>query len=300
MEEMRDFNPYILNSDTVISTPIWGVDGRFPSRTVRWYELELITECDQGGVIIDGSFVAAQVGGLYLRKPGMVVQGVCQYRWCNITFDSFYDPELQEEYAKPHFIDGCPASNARIFAHHHRYPLLEQLPTYMVLKDYNAAFELFHHCYSDYLANRPHFQFYAKAILFQLLHLALDELRDQQLSRGVLGTYSGVQDCIRSVKDYLEERYMDPITLETLSKRTLLSESYLCRMFKKLLGVSPIEYLIRVRVSAAQRYLSNTDNTVVEIGRLCGFRTESHFFQTFKRMTGFTPSAYRSSPPREP
>lgn len=59
-------------------------------------------------------------------------------------------------------------------------------------------------------------------------------------------------------------------------------------------GETPAAFVSRVRVEAAQRALAHTDATLLAIAEDCGFATEKTLRRTFARVTGVTPSAWRS------
>jgi AraC-like DNA-binding protein len=98
---------------------------------------------------------------------------------------------------------------------------------------------------------------------------------------------------IRDVRNYIEENFAGALHLEELSERFYISKYYLCREFKKYVGLSPNEYLITVRVSKARGLLQFSDLRVCEIGELTGFASLNHFFYTFKKYEGISPSEYR-------
>ena len=107
---------------------------------------------------------------------------------------------------------------------------------------------------------------------------------------------------LAKVLDYLHTKYTHPITLADLVKRSGLSQAHFERRFSKILGCSPIDYLVRVRVRAARELLEQTDRTITDIALAVGFYDHSHFTKTFKQLMSCTPFGYRkrhSTLPRE-
>lgn len=98
---------------------------------------------------------------------------------------------------------------------------------------------------------------------------------------------------IDTLQEYIHEHYSEKITLELLSNLVKINKYYLIRLFKQQTGLSPIDYLIHVRLEAAEKLLTKTTITVSEISDLVGFHSPSHFSKTFKENNHFTPSAYR-------
>ena len=92
---------------------------------------------------------------------------------------------------------------------------------------------------------------------------------------------------------FLEKNYAEHIDLEFLSKHYFLSKSYLQRQFKKYTGLSPTEYLARLRISHAKQLLRTTAYSVQQIAVMVGIPDASYFVYTFKQMVGMTPALFR-------
>lgn len=96
----------------------------------------------------------------------------------------------------------------------------------------------------------------------------------------------------RSVK-YIEDHYMDKITLDDLARIAYLSKYYYTRAFNKYVGMSPYEYLNAVRISKAMNLLIVTDLSVDEVGWKTGFQGSRNLIRQFKKNLGITPREYR-------
>lgn len=92
---------------------------------------------------------------------------------------------------------------------------------------------------------------------------------------------------------YLQENFSRPVTLAELAARMNVCERECLRCFKKMLRLSPIQYLIRYRISRACTMLKETDISVLEVGSRCGFESPSYFTKTFRELVGCTPTGYR-------
>lgn len=95
------------------------------------------------------------------------------------------------------------------------------------------------------------------------------------------------------IKYYINQNYRDPITLATLAEVGHINKYYLAHTFKEDMGISPIEYLNRIRIREAKILLDTTDYNIAEIAAIIGFSSQSFFTQAFKRSTNQTPTAYR-------
>lgn len=82
-------------------------------------------------------------------------------------------------------------------------------------------------------------------------------------------------------------------TVEELATAVNLSESHLQQLFKREIGVSPIQYLRDLRLELAREMLVNSFLQIREIGFKVGMSDQSHFIRAFKEKYGTTPSDYR-------
>jgi AraC family transcriptional regulator len=94
----------------------------------------------------------------------------------------------------------------------------------------------------------------------------------------------------------IERDYAGDLTLSEMAAAVHLSPFHLARVFKRALGVSPHQYLIQVRVNSARALLSagSGQRSLAEIARAAGFADQSHLTRHFKRITGVTPSQFRT------
>ncbi|MEK6796321.1 MAG: AraC family transcriptional regulator [Spirochaetota bacterium] len=92
---------------------------------------------------------------------------------------------------------------------------------------------------------------------------------------------------------FLESNFSDNITLAGAAKAVGLSVRHLTRLFGECFGVSPIDYLLRVRISRAADMLRSSDASVSDIAYDCGFSDSNYFTRMFRRETGTTPVRYR-------
>lgn len=94
----------------------------------------------------------------------------------------------------------------------------------------------------------------------------------------------------------INERYAENLSLEDMAEIAGYNPTYTEKLFRAVYNISPINYLIRVRVENAQKLLcSNLSLSVKEIGALCGFNDNSYFGKVFKKVTGLTPKEYRAA-----
>lgn len=98
---------------------------------------------------------------------------------------------------------------------------------------------------------------------------------------------------IRMAKQYIQEHYNCPITLEEVSGFAGFSPSYFSTLFKKESGTNFQEYLSEVRMNKAKDLLKETNLTVAGICEQVGYSDLKHFTKNFKRVAGIKPNEYR-------
>lgn len=94
--------------------------------------------------------------------------------------------------------------------------------------------------------------------------------------------------------DILAEDYSQNISISALAESCGISETYFRRLFARVYGVSPMEYITNQRISYAQELLTNTSLSVENISYQSGYRDQSYFCRIFKKTTGMSPSEYRA------
>ena len=96
------------------------------------------------------------------------------------------------------------------------------------------------------------------------------------------------------VTAYIENNLHRELRLTELGVVARMSPYHFARLFKTATGVSPHRFVVHRRIEAAAAMLTGSTTSIGAIGRAVGFRTPSQFATTFRRMTGFTPTAYRA------
>ncbi|MBQ4527182.1 MAG: helix-turn-helix transcriptional regulator [Clostridia bacterium] len=90
-------------------------------------------------------------------------------------------------------------------------------------------------------------------------------------------------------EQYLHEKTPLTDTAEKLG----ISYVHFIRRFKQSTGVTPGEYLTKIRLERAKIFLAQNDMMIKEIAPRCGFENEYYFSNVFKKYTGMTPTAFR-------
>ena len=100
---------------------------------------------------------------------------------------------------------------------------------------------------------------------------------------------------LRRVVAYVDARLGSPISLDDLANVAGVSRFHFHRQFRKSVGVTPREYVLRARIERAKGLLTESDLTVGEVSGAVGFADQSHFSNIFRRLTAMTPRSFRNS-----
>ena len=101
-------------------------------------------------------------------------------------------------------------------------------------------------------------------------------------------------DIILQAQCYLEKKYEDKISIEFLSQTFNVGRRNFDRRFIKATGLTPLDYLQRVRVEVAKKSFESSRKTVNEVMYEVGYNDTKAFREVFGRITGMSPIEYKS------
>lgn len=93
----------------------------------------------------------------------------------------------------------------------------------------------------------------------------------------------------------VSERCHEPLSISEIAGALRVSRTHVMRQFRKVTGMSVLEYITQRRVSCAQRLLATTDMKILDIACESGFNSAARFYPCFKRLVGQSPASYRRS-----
>ncbi|GGD81300.1 AraC family transcriptional regulator [Paenibacillus nasutitermitis] len=125
-----------------------------------------------------------------------------------------------------------------------------------------------------------------RALLHQFVY---DLLKQMQLQ----GVRPEKRDLAAQIISIIHERYAEAITLESLSESLNYSIPHLSSYFKSRTGLSPIDYLIKVRIDKAAALLLDTDAALREIAAGVGYQDPYYLGRLFKKYKGLSPANYK-------
>lgn len=95
------------------------------------------------------------------------------------------------------------------------------------------------------------------------------------------------------VVQYIKEHLSENLSVAKLASMACMSEPHFFRSFKRELGLSPLDYIIRERISAAKNILRTPGTSISEACYRSGFNSLAYFTLQFRRTEGYTPSIFK-------
>lgn len=126
-----------------------------------------------------------------------------------------------------------------------------------------------------------------KELLFRIMQV-------QNLNEGQDHAYSEhTANPLSYVIAYIRQHISDSISIESLSEKAYMSKSTFYRAFKRELGLSPIEFILREKMAIAKKLLLGSNTKIAAISAEAGFQDVNYFIRLFRKMEGITPKQYR-------
>lgn len=98
---------------------------------------------------------------------------------------------------------------------------------------------------------------------------------------------------VAQITAYIDANFNQPLSLEILAEVCHGSPYHLHRTFKRIKGITPVEYIHQLRINQAIKYLLDSDKTIADIAASVGIANTPYFSTLFKKKTGHTPLEYR-------
>ena len=135
-----------------------------------------------------------------------------------------------------------------------------------------------------------------ESVSSELYFILLKLRRLTENARNLTVHKNGTKGLFTKSLKHITEHFAEDIPISLLAEMCGVGEEYYCRLFKKLVGTTPISYINSLRISRACDILSNEpERKIEEIANLCGFFNISYFNRVFKKETGVSPGAFREN-----
>lgn len=146
--------------------------------------------------------------------------------------------------------------------------------------------------YSDFLCRR----YCEEVILFIIRCQKEKKTKSFQESEMAEIQHLSAEDMeLEKAAQYVNEHFMETLTLPFIAERSCMSDSYFSRRFKQVTGFGFKEYLNMVRIRHACELLVSTDLSITKISEACGYMDSNYFGDAFKKLKHVAPREYRKN-----
>ena len=97
------------------------------------------------------------------------------------------------------------------------------------------------------------------------------------------------------IGNFIENHYREDISMQDAAAALRYSDAYFCKLFKQCFKVNFSAYLNEYRVKKAQQLIRDSRLSLKDVGTAVGYADANYFTRVFKRLTGQTPSEYRTA-----
>jgi len=164
------------------------------------------------------------------------------------------------------------------------------------LQERQAVSSLAHGILKEMQDRKPGFEMYARTLVLQLLMICCRNAGQPWTEPPA--SPSPMHDRISEIVRYINQHYMEEVSLPRVAEKFYVSPYYLSRFFKEATGFTFVEYVNSVRITEAKKLLEQSSMKVNLIAKRVGFGSVTHFGRVFKSVTGHAPLHYRKRPPR--
>ena len=138
---------------------------------------------------------------------------------------------------------------------------------------------------------------YAKDMMMQILTvellITLSRALREEWEESLRVKNGKARELVLIARDYLDENYERGVTVAETAAYVFLSQGYFTRAFRDEFGISPMNYLMQIRIEAACRLLTQKEIKVSGIATQVGFSSPQRFNVAFRKQKGMTPMEYR-------
>ncbi len=259
--EVRDYGVF----DTRRAFPGWK---KSSGREVTQYELEFFTS-DSGKTTVDGKCYDITSGTVLCAHPGQFRASVFDFQCCYL-----------------HLVFEDPNSPYR--------ELLDSIPNFYQIIDrdaYGRLFEdLLHHLISE--GERRDSDYVDAKLLELFFYLRKDAQRNRNYLEHAKRHKQSDAFIPRAI-EFMKSNYREELSLSDIAYVTGYSPNYFHHVFTSVMGRTPQQYLLDVRIRHAKYLLAQSGKPLSEIAYECGFSSQAYFTEQFKKATYATPGQYR-------
>lgn len=252
---------------------------------LHWHnhiQFTLVTKGDLYLTINQNSFHIKENNGIFinsacLHSASSYKSSNCTYIGFNISPDFFAASEsiIQKKYVQPFLMSKSISSIEFDCSFPWKIEILKILSElYETYTNKDFGYELIIYCnvykiWHLMIANTPNYAYDVNTFCF---------VEDQR---------------IKNMMNFIHKNYKEKISLDDIANIGIISRAECCRLFKRMIHLTPFEYLITHRINQSILLLRNTDLNITEIAMEVGFGSVSYYIEKFRKQTSYTPKKFK-------
>ncbi|MEV5025679.1 AraC family transcriptional regulator [Paenibacillus sp. LPE1-1-1.1] len=285
--DMNALSPYVRVAwDSIIDPPFV-----ISERVIYDYELLYVKEGDIKVTVEDQVYYGIP-GDIFLFKPmqahSIQLMNNRRLHQPHIHFDLYYQPDSPTVKVSYKPLKAMNEKERESFREDIT-PLMDSpLPNHIRLNRPIVIEKLIFDIIFELERKFPYHEIASKGLFVQLWIQLLREIHWQNNAH-LLSKWEQLD----RVKNYISHHTDYEITLDELSDLANLSKYYLCRLFKKAYGMTPIQYHVAIRLEKAKQMIQFTNLPLSHIAEKLGFQSIYAFSRAFRKVENVAPSFYR-------
>ena len=250
--------------------------------------------CIEMTYILSGTAThAIQIGSEEIKQETLTVGNyfILDYNASHIIYQTSDDFFLVNFLFQPSFCDSSlekyePFDNLlrTIFSDIHLTTLEESVVNRTYFDEDKSIRQVFEQAWEVYKLKDPGYRDLLQCYISIILISSTKKVLPKKIDK---------RHAVVAIRDYVNEHYMEDISLKQICAEKYLNMSYISRKFKEIMGVSYETYLQNIRVQNACTLLIETEDSIDAIIEQVGYQDNSSFRKHFKRILNTTPLKYR-------
>ena len=151
--------------------------------------------------------------------------------------------------------------------------------------------DLIKRAYELYISKKPGYELRIRNDLSEILCMILENSPSPTL--GLLSCNYTEVNRLRKMLDYIHNHFTEPIQIQQIADTASVSKRECLRCFNHIVGTSPKQYVIDLRIRKAKQLLAESTLSLAQICENCGFHDQSYFTKIFREETGYSPGKWR-------
>lgn len=246
---------------------------------------------------VDGKRTSLSVGDAVFI-PADAPHKIRSSEYSNQKISSSLDSHPDQVRSSPMFVDIGEGATGLVCGHFcHEHPvfdrLMAQLPKVIIVRknNHSATSRILDIILEESKSSGQSTNFLLNRLSESLFYVLV---RDNISScNGLLAAYSSPK--LSKALDFIHNNIDQRLNIETLAKQAGMSRSSFSELFKKIVELSPADYIVQWKMTQAYRWLADEAISIYDASKRCGYESEASFSKAFKRVIGSGPGEIRQS-----